>query len=142
MRLVDLLVKEGPDAGMRYTVEEGAYRVVGRRGPPTDSTVQLTRNGDRMLDPQQQAALDGAFAVRTDPGVRTRFRRRGPDILIGDNSVSRTHAAVFVENGSISVADLMSTNGTRVNGAPVSDHDLRPGDQIQIGQTVFEIAEG
>ena len=128
---VDLLVIEGPDDGMRYTLESGTYRVLGRLGDPSDSTVQMDREGDRLLDPEQQRVVD-SMASR---GVRTRFKKRGADILVDDGSVSRTHAVVFADEHGASVADLMSTNGTKVNGSPIDDVDLQDGDVIQVGQT-------
>ena len=135
---VDLLAIEGPAEGMRYTLESGTYRVLGRTGDPTDSTVQMNRAGDRLLDPDQQRLLD-SVASR---GVRTRFKKRGADILVDDGSVSRTHAAVFADETGASVADLMSTNGTKVNGAPIDDVDLREGDVIQVGQTKLRVEHG
>lgn len=132
---VDLIVIEGPDDGMRFTVEAGTYRVIGRMGDPTDSTVQMTKEGDRALDADQQAVVDHVAAR----GVRTRFKKRGADILVNDGSVSRTHAVLFADAEGVSVADLMSTNGTKVNGRPIGDTDLQEGDVMHIGQTKLKI---
>jgi pSer/pThr/pTyr-binding forkhead associated (FHA) protein len=74
--------------------------------------------------------------------VRTRFKKRGADILIADGSISRTHALIFVDQSGISVADLMSTNGTKVNGAMIGDADVSPGDVVQVGQSKLRIVEG
>ena len=35
------------------------------------------------------------------------------------------------------LVDLGSTNGTKVNGATVSQHTLRPGDTISVGATTI-----
>lgn len=141
-RFVDLEVLSGPEEGMRYTVESGTYRVLGRAGDDTESTVQMNKDGDRVLDSDQQAVIEGMLDARADRGVRTRFKRRGPDILLRDGSVSRTHALIFVDESGISVADLMSTNGTRVNGAHVHDTDVHPGDVVQVGQSKLRISDG
>ena len=133
---IDLLVIEGSDKGMRYTVEAGTYRVIGRSGDQSDSTIHLTRDGDRFLDADQQALVEEMFQSRASRCLRTRIRRRGSDILIDDTSVSRTHAVVFADTEGVSVADLMSTNGTKVNGTPIHDMDLQPGDVIQIGKAI------
>jgi pSer/pThr/pTyr-binding forkhead associated (FHA) protein len=55
-------------------------------------------------------------------------------------SVSRVHAEIRSEGEHWVIVDLDSTNGTRVNGAPVSATPLRPGDRIRIGEVevVFE----
>jgi pSer/pThr/pTyr-binding forkhead associated (FHA) protein len=141
-RFIDLEVLSGPEQGMRWSIEDGTYRVIGRAGDDNESTVQLNRGGDRMLDPDQKAVVEGMLDARADRGVRTRFKRRGTDILLHDGSVSRTHALIFVDQSGISVADLMSTNGTKVNGAPISDVDVLAGDMVQIGQSRLKVTEG
>jgi hypothetical protein len=141
-RFVDLEVISGPDQGMRYTIEGGTYRVLGRAGDDAESTLQMNHDGDRALDSDQKAVVEGMLDARASRGVRTRFRKRGADILLGDGSVSRTHALVFVDDATISVADLMSTNGTKVNGALIQDVDVQPGDVVQVGQSKMKIVDG
>jgi pSer/pThr/pTyr-binding forkhead associated (FHA) protein len=60
-------------------------------------------------------------------------RSRDVDFRIDDPNVSRRHAAVFWSEGRIVVEDLDSTNGTMVNGYPVSSTAIRTGDKIVIG---------
>lgn len=127
---------------MRFTIEFGTYRVLGRAGDPTNSTLQMTHDGDRALDTDQLAVVDSVLDGRASRGVRTRFKKRGADVLLQDQGVSRTHAMVFADADGVSVADLMSTNGTKVNGAPISDVDMHPGDVIQIGKTKLALQEG
>ena len=44
---------------------------------------------------------------------------------------------------SFTIEDLQSTNGTKVNGKRVRSSELRPGDTLQIGSTIFEfVREG
>jgi pSer/pThr/pTyr-binding forkhead associated (FHA) protein len=143
-RFVDLVVVEGPDRGMRYTIEEGSYRVLARAQDDSASTVQMTPDGDRLLDGPAHGRAEEHFSRRggAPDRSRTAFRKRGPDIVLRDTSVSRTHALVFIERDVSSVADLMSTNGTRVNGAPISDVDLREGDVIHLGKTKLRVEAG
>src|SRR5580700_12215868 len=74
-------------------------------------------------------------------------REEGNLLRLNDERVSRFHAKVQQEDGDVIITDLESTNGTRVNGAPVQIRRLRPGDQIGIGRsmllfgTLEEIAE-
>jgi predicted component of type VI protein secretion system len=74
-------------------------------------------------------------------------REEGNMLRLNDERVSRFHAKVQTEDGDIIITDLESTNGTRVNGAPVQIRRLRPGDQIGIGRSILlygsleEIAE-
>jgi pSer/pThr/pTyr-binding forkhead associated (FHA) protein len=139
-RFVDFVAIEGPDRGMRFTVEEGSYRVLARAQDDSTSTVQMTADGDRLLDPQANSRAEQLFARHS--GDRRSFRTRGPDIVLKDGSVSRTHALLFVDKDTISVADLMSTNGTRVNGQGITDTDLRAGDVIHLGKTRLRVDEG
>lgn len=141
-RFVDFVAVEGPDRGMRYTVEEGTYRVLARAQDDSTSTIQMTPEGDRLLDTEARARAEQLFARHGGDRSRTAFRKRGPDIVLKDGSVSRTHALIFVDKDAVSVADLMSTNGTRVNGAGISDVDVREGDVIHLGKTRLRVEEG
>ena len=60
---------------------------------------------------------------------------RGPDntIVIGDSSVSSHHAQLQRVGKNYQLKDLGSTNGTLVNGTPVTETTLRFDDQIRFG---------
>lgn len=65
-------------------------------------------------------------------------RESGNDIVLNDLNVSRRHAQVaFEPQGVWVVTDLGSTNGTFVNGMPVSRRGLADGDRITLGVTEF-----
>ncbi|HEY3475958.1 MAG TPA: alpha/beta fold hydrolase [Anaerolineales bacterium] len=56
------------------------------------------------------------------------------DIVLQDSRVSRSHARFeFDAAGGLTVFDLGSTNGVRVNGVPVETAKIQPGDVIFIG---------
>lgn len=65
------------------------------------------------------------------------------DIVIPDDQlVSSEHADVRVdEHDQVVIRDLESVNGTEVNGEPVEECVLKPGDEIAIGSTIFEVIE-
>ncbi len=65
------------------------------------------------------------------------------DIVIPDDQlVSSEHTDIHVdENGQLILRDLESVNGTEVNGESVQETVLKPGDEIAIGSTIFEIIE-
>jgi predicted component of type VI protein secretion system len=51
--------------------------------------------------------------------------------------VSRLHATIKVDEGKISIIDLGSSNGTRVNNATIAPHkvhEVKHGDVITLGQ--------
>lgn len=60
-------------------------------------------------------------------------RARDVDFRVDDPNVSRRHAAIFWDEGRIVVQDLDSTNGTLVNGYPVTSTVLKPNDVVVIG---------
>ncbi len=70
-------------------------------------------------------------------------RTASADIMIASDSVSRRHADVFALEGEFWVADLCSTNATRVNDAHLGSkpHRLRVGDRIKLGDVVLAYRE-
>src|SRR5437868_4273447 len=58
-------------------------------------------------------------------------------LRLNDERVSRFHAKVQQEDGDVILTDLESTNGTRVNGAPIQIRRLRPGDQVNVGRSML-----
>jgi pSer/pThr/pTyr-binding forkhead associated (FHA) protein len=60
---------------------------------------------------------------------------RGPDntIVVNDPSISTHHAHLLLEGDTYRLKDLDSTNGTRVNGKPVTETVLRFDDRIRFG---------
>src|SRR4051812_1561124 len=65
------------------------------------------------------------------------------DIMVDQESISRSHAALTNKGGQISVRDMGSTNGTFVNDEMVqSDFQLRNGDLVKIGRTIFKFIGG
>ena len=74
---------------------------------------------------------------------------RGSDVGINlDHSeVSRHHAVLRLDGDQLTITDLGSTNGTMVNGEPLTARvpaPLRPGDTIQFGsaELQFRVEEG
>lgn len=141
MRVV-LEVEKGKDVGASYELGLRSYRVLGRSGG-ADVTVQLAPEGDRILEPDDLQRVEahlsrrGSTPVEEEPKPRIGSFRRERDLLLDDEKVSRTHAMVFLDEEGPSIVDLVSTNGTLVNGRRVRDRDLASGDLINIGKTRF-----
>lgn len=76
--------------------------------------------------------------------VITIGRDRDNDIVLDSDSVSRRHARVEHRDGSVYILDLDSTNGTFVNddSEPVTDCQLRKGDHVKIGDSIFKYLAG
>jgi pSer/pThr/pTyr-binding forkhead associated (FHA) protein len=62
---------------------------------------------------------------------------RGPntETRLHDSEVSRVHCVVQLREGKALLTDSGSRTGTRVNGKPVTEHELQAGDLIEIGTT-------
>jgi ABC-2 type transport system ATP-binding protein len=62
------------------------------------------------------------------------------DVVIADPEVSSRHAQLTSGNGTVSVEDIGSSNGTFVNGQRVTGRrELAPGDRVTFGATVLEV---
>jgi pSer/pThr/pTyr-binding forkhead associated (FHA) protein len=113
------------------------------RGGAAEVTVQLSRQGDRQLETDDLRVVEDHLARRipsnegSEGNLRIGAFRRGRDILLDDDKISRKHAMFFLDDDGPSVVDLLSTNGTHVNGKKVSDADLMEGDIVNIGKTRF-----
>jgi two-component system, cell cycle response regulator len=57
-------------------------------------------------------------------------------IVIDNPSVSAQHAILVRAAGSYRLKDLHSTNGTQINGVPVTDTKLKDGDKIRFGSVI------
>ncbi len=57
------------------------------------------------------------------------------DISIDDAAASRHHVEIFLKEDKYCWRDLGSTNGTLINGTPMTEGVLQDGDRIQIGET-------
>lgn len=58
-------------------------------------------------------------------------------VQLNDPLCSRQHFAVVGRDGNYFVKDLGSTNGTFLNGARITEAELRLGDQIEAGETLI-----
>jgi hypothetical protein len=63
------------------------------------------------------------------------------DVVLNDSNVSRRHAELRRSGDGVFLTDLGSTNGTRVNGAPIREQILASGDEVSVGSTklIFEM---
>lgn len=67
------------------------------------------------------------------------FGRDLDDFTLRDPEISRRHAEVVGDSGVHFLTDLDSTNGTLLNGAPLTERTLlRNGDTIRMGRTVIK----
>jgi hypothetical protein len=62
------------------------------------------------------------------------------DIHLDDTFVSSKHVLFEATASGLLAEDLLSTNGTQVNGADISKPTLlSPGDRVEVGDTIFRV---
>ena len=69
-------------------------------------------------------------------------REKGNDIAVEDHEASRRHAELRKHNDTFFLTDLDSSNGTFLNNGRVYEAELKSGDRIQIGRTLFLFSQG
>jgi hypothetical protein len=72
-----------------------------------------------------------------EPGEHIIGRGEGTDLQLMDPRVSRQHARLTVAPGACRIEDLGSTDGTYLNGEPVSLAEVHDGDKLRFGGSVF-----
>jgi hypothetical protein len=76
----------------------------------------------------------GLPAAHDLAAARLRIGRSIPcQLVLADDTVSRRHAELRVEDGRWLLRDLGSSNGTWVNGRRVVEAEVRPGDLLHLG---------
>ena len=83
--------------------------------------------------------LDGTLHEVTANGLLV---GRSPicDVQFESREVSRRHAYFYPDGAACSVKDLGARNGILVNGRPVREHRLEPGDVVDVGPSRFTLA--
>jgi len=66
-------------------------------------------------------------------------REAGCGLRIEDATISRQHCELTLSEGRLVARDLDSANGTRVNGIPIGEAELRDGDRLSVGRRHFAV---
>ena len=84
---------------------------------------------------KQGPNLGATLAVETD--AVSIGRDETNDVCLPHETISRHHARLIYEDGSWTVSDLNSSNGTQVNGRKIEREPLQHMDEIQLGEAVL-----
>lgn len=88
---------------------------------------------------RQLVVIAGPETGRTfrveDGQTLTIGRGQTSDTQINDPRISRIHCRVRVDGGTMLLADAGSSSGTLIDGAPITERALQPGDVFQVGDT-------
>lgn len=75
----------------------------------------------------------GLQEILLKPGLNRLGRVEDNDFQVSDDSISSHHCQIELKDGVITVWDLNSTNGTFINGQPIHQAVLHPGEVLSLG---------
>ncbi|MCV2488630.1 FtsK/SpoIIIE domain-containing protein [Geodermatophilus sp. YIM 151500] len=110
-----------------------------RIGP--DVPIGPSRGSGSALELRVVGGPDAGIAVPLPRGRHVVGRGAGAAVQLADPDVSRRHAEVRVGGGSITVADLGSTNGSRLDGRVLAGGTAWPaGAVLRLGRSALTVA--
>ena len=92
--------------------------------------------------PVRLVALDEGPDIMLDRAMVVVGRHPSCDTRLDSLRVSRQHCCMSQEKGEVTVRDLGSTNGIRINGQRVERGRLRHGDELSIAHIRFRLENG
>ncbi len=102
-----------------------------KRAPPPE--LEVVDAGQSALAPGQRFPLRDTLSIG---------RSADNDIALEDDWISARHLRLRRQNGAWIAEDLGSTNGTRVNGRPLTGTaPLRPGDVLDLGRVKLKVVD-
>jgi len=135
----DSLVRELSDAA-RETARDEGWRFM---GPVEVVLVESpkTRRGQFTVRSRMKEADGASGVLHLSDGQQVVLGEyllslgRLPEctITFDDTNVSRNHAEIRPHGNGFVITDLNSTNGTTVNGNPITHRRLEDGDRIRLG---------
>lgn len=135
----------GKELRMGGSLEIGESRLSLIEVESRGGAVPETMSGETMVA-QPGSGKSGVLVVQSGPSAGESFSLiegdnvigRDPNecsIVLGDESVSRTHALIRREGERFIAFDLGSKTGTKVNGEELRGHRLSAGERIKMGQS-------
>ena len=107
--------------------------------PALDWAEELTNFQVVLDEAAGSAVVDGAASIMSLDGVTRMGRAKDNDVVLDGALASAYHAHLRRDGGHLEVIDLASERGTFVNGTRVSRAELREGDQLTMGGSVFAV---
>jgi hypothetical protein len=104
--------------------------------------VQKSRPRRRMVEVRWIARVEDSSSA---PDTISVGRHRSCDICFLHPSVSKVHAQFLAQGGGLTLTDLGSKNGTRINGTllvPNQPEPVAPHDRVQFGWLQTMVLEG
>ena len=104
--------------------------------PQATRATRVLRDAGRPVEKRRRVfALDAPDGRHRFEGPRVRIGAHpGNELVVADDTVSRLHAQIDVEDEGFRLRDRGSRNGVAVDGLRVVDAYLRPGAEIRLGR--------
>lgn len=90
------------------------------------------------MPPQLVAKSEGPDLCLDKP-ILLVGRHQECDVQISSRKISRKHCLIALVHDYLVVRDLFSTNGIRINGKRVLEGSLKTGDELTIGNYLYEV---
>ncbi len=148
-RMVEFDITAGPNQGQKIKLPVGTCKAIGRSIDDINKTAIFSMDLTTSLDDFTKKVIMNFIAQRSpkqatqvqeaDPKEGLGGFKRLPDLILDDPAISRLHAMIFHDETGAGVLDLVSKNGTFVNGNEVESFSLREGDSVEVGSTKFQV---
>ncbi|PYM14173.1 MAG: hypothetical protein DME18_07325 [Verrucomicrobia bacterium] len=123
-------------------VPSGSRRVVCRGEPRRQQNERsaMKSQGGRRTQLSIRSGSRAAQTIELPPGVIRLGRNPTNNFCFDDETISSRHCEVTVRDGTVHIRDLGSTNGTFIDGQPIKEAVLLPGQALRLGsvEIVFE----
>lgn len=143
------IIVEGKNKGERIELDKGTCRALGRSLDDAERTKIFAVDAAVTLDDASKKVVMQYLSKQFHKSDEARSPGRSKageenlggfiresDIPLKDVAISRLHAMLFYDDSSlVGILDLVSKNGTFVNGAEVESKILKKGDLITVGGT-------
>jgi pSer/pThr/pTyr-binding forkhead associated (FHA) protein len=96
----------------------------------------------KLSSSPQLVALSEGTNIPLDKPIVLIGRHQECDIQIPSRKISRRHCCIAMVADHLVVRDLGSTNGIRINGVKVVEGNLRPDDELTIGNMRYQVRWG
>jgi hypothetical protein len=88
---------------------------------------------ERMIRLLIKSGADCGLSLELKPGRNHLGRTANNELVIEDETVSSRHCEIVVEQNTITVRDLNSTNGTFVAGKRITESRIEDGQALKVG---------
>jgi len=146
-RLAVFEIAEGKNKGEVVKLPMGTCKAIGRSLDDMNKTQVFNMDITMSLDDMTKKLIMNYIAkkspkTKVSTGAKTTADHIGsfkrlPDLVLDDPAISRLHAMMFHDGNGAGILDLVSKNGTYVNGEEVESKTLQDGDLVEVGGSKF-----